>query len=114
MKTARNFRDKGDVINAVEISLQDIAQAEELAAQISSWGYNAKSWQENNPEIMRAINIGGFWTRFSVLLFMVVAFFGVASIMNLLWWRAPSWVYGCGSRHCSRPGRRAASWKCAL
>ncbi|MEI8004337.1 MAG: ABC transporter permease, partial [Methanothrix sp.] len=84
LKTARNFRDKGDVIDAVDISLQDIAQAEELAAQISSWGYNALSWQENNPEIMRAINIGGFWTRFSVLLFMVVAFFGVASIMNLL------------------------------
>ncbi|MDQ1262279.1 MAG: lipoprotein-releasing system permease protein [Euryarchaeota archaeon] len=84
LKTARNFRDKGDVINAVEISLQDIGQAEDLAARISSRGYNALSWQKNNPEIMRAINIGGFWTRFSVLLFMVVAFFGVASIMNLL------------------------------
>jgi lipoprotein-releasing system permease protein len=84
LKTARIFRDKGDVINAVEISLQDIALAEGLAARISSWGYNALGWQENNPEIMRAINIGGFWTRFSVLLFMVVAFFGVASIMNLL------------------------------
>ncbi|MBN1235179.1 MAG: ABC transporter permease [Methanotrichaceae archaeon] len=84
LKTARNFRDEGDVIDAVEISLQDIAQAEKMAALITSWGYNAKSWQENNPEIMRAINIGGFWTRFSVLLFMVVAFFGVASIMNLL------------------------------
>jgi lipoprotein-releasing system permease protein len=84
LKTARIFRDKGDVVNAVEISLQDIALAEGLASRISSWGYNALSWQENNPEIMRAINIGGFWTRFSVLLFMVVAFFGVASIMNLL------------------------------
>ncbi len=84
LKTARNFRDIGDVINAVEISLQDITPAEGLAAQITTWGYNALSWQENNPEIMRAINIGGFWTRFSVLLFMVVAFFGVASIMNLL------------------------------
>ncbi len=84
LKTARNFRNKGDVINAVEISLQDIDQAEDLSARITSWGYNALSWQENNPEIMRAINIGGFWTRFSVLLFMVVAFFGVASIMNLL------------------------------
>ena len=84
LKTARNFRDMGDVVNAVEISLQDIGSAEGLAAQITTWGYNALSWQENNPEIMRAINIGGFWTRFSVLLFMVVAFFGVASIMNLL------------------------------
>jgi lipoprotein-releasing system permease protein len=84
MDTARNFRDEGDVINAVEISLQDISQAQSLASLISAWGYNAMSWQEKNPEIMQAINIGGFWTRFSVLLFMVVAFFGVASIMNLL------------------------------
>ena len=84
MDTARNFRDEGDVINAVEISLQDISQAQSLAGLISTWGYNAMSWQEKNPEIMQAINIGGFWTRFSVLLFMVVAFFGVASIMNLL------------------------------
>ena len=30
------------------------------------------------------VNIGGFWTRLSILLFMVVAFFGVASIMNLM------------------------------
>jgi len=84
MDTARNFRDEGDVINAVEISLLDIRQAQSLAGLISTWGYNAISWQEKNPEIMQAINIGGFWTRFSVLLFMVVAFFGVASIMNLL------------------------------
>ncbi len=84
LDTARNFRDVGDVINAVEITLLDIRQAQSIASLISTWGYNAISWQEKNPEIMQAINIGGFWTRFSVLLFMVVAFFGVASIMNLL------------------------------
>ena len=84
LDTARNFRDEGDVINAVEISLNDIRQSVSLAGLISSWGYNARSWEEKNPEIMRAINIGGFWTRLSILLFMVVAFFGVASIMNLM------------------------------
>lgn len=84
LDTARDFRDEGDVINAVEISLDDIRQSEGLARLISSWGHNAKSWEEKNPEIMRAINIGGFWTRLSILLFMVVAFFGVASIMNLM------------------------------
>lgn len=84
LDTARNFQDEGDVINAVEISLYDIRQAQNLANLISSWGYNSKSWQEKNPEIMRAINIGGFWTRLSILLIMVVAFFGVASIMNLM------------------------------
>ena len=72
------------MINAVEISLNDIRQSVSLAGLISSWGYNARSWEEKNPEIMRAINIGGFWTRLSILLFMVVAFFGVASIMNLM------------------------------
>ncbi len=84
LDTARYFKDEGDVINAMEISLDDISQSGSLAEVISSWGYNARSWEEKNPEIMRAINIGGFWTRFSILLFMVVAFFGVASIMNLM------------------------------
>jgi lipoprotein-releasing system permease protein len=84
LDTTRKFLDKGDVVNAIELSLADIYQAQSVADEISSWGYNAKSWMETNPEIMRAINVGGFWTRFSVLLFMVIAFFGVASIMNLL------------------------------
>ena len=84
LDTTRKFLDKGDVVNAIELSLDDIYQAQSVAYEISSWGYNAKSWMETNPEIMRAINVGGFWTRFSVLLFMVIAFFGVASIMNLL------------------------------
>lgn len=72
------------MINAVDISLDDIRHSGSLASLISSWGYNARSWEEKNPEIMRAINIGGFWTGLSILLFMVVAFFGVASIMNLM------------------------------
>jgi lipoprotein-releasing system permease protein len=84
LDTTRKFLDKGDVVNAIELSLADIYQSQSVADEISSWGYNAKSWIETNPEIMRAINVGGFWTRFSVLLFMVIAFFGVASIMNLL------------------------------
>ncbi|HON35383.1 MAG TPA: FtsX-like permease family protein [Methanothrix sp.] len=82
--TSRSFKGEGDVINAVDISLDDIRHSGSLASLISSWGYNARSWEEKNPEIMRAINIGGFWTGLSILLFMVVAFFGVASIMNLM------------------------------
>lgn len=84
MDTTRSFLNRNDAINAIEIQVADVYQAEDIAREISSWGYNAKSWQENNPEIVRAIRVGGFWTRFSVLLFMVIAFFGIASIMNLL------------------------------
>ncbi len=51
---------------------------------MTSQGYHAQSWIKTNPEIMRAIRVGGFWTRFSVLLFMVIAFFGITSIMNLM------------------------------
>lgn len=82
--TTRGFLDEGDVINSMEIQVKDVFSADEVAGEIASWGYNAKSWQENNPEIVRSISVGGFWTRFSVLLFMVIAFFGIASIMNLL------------------------------
>jgi lipoprotein-releasing system permease protein len=84
LDTTREFMNKGDLVNSVELSLPDIYQAQAIAGEISSWGYNAKSWMETNPEIMRAISVGGFWTRFSVLLFMIIAFFGIASIMNLL------------------------------
>jgi lipoprotein-releasing system permease protein len=84
LDTTREFLNKGDLVNSVELSLPDIYQAQAVAGEISSWGYNAKSWMETNPEIMRAISVGGFWTRFSVLLFMIIAFFGIASIMNLL------------------------------
>ena len=84
LETSREFLGEGDVVNAVEIQTDDIYRAEEVASLISSWGYNAKSWQQTNPEILRAIRVGGFWTRVSIILVMVIAFFGIASIMNLL------------------------------
>lgn len=84
LSTAREFLDKGDVINSVEIQLNDINQAGDTAQEISALGYRAKSWQETSPEIQRTITIGGFFTRLSILLAMVVAFFGIANIMNLL------------------------------
>ena len=79
LDTTRQFLDKGDVVNVVELSIFNIYQAQDIARGISSWGYNAESWMETNPEVMRAITVGGFWTRFSVLLLMVIAFFGVAA-----------------------------------
>lgn len=84
LSTAREFLDKGDVINSVEIQVYDINQAQDAAQEISALGYRARSWQETSPEIQRTITIGGFFTRLSILLAMVVAFFGIANIMNLL------------------------------
>ncbi|MDF0591951.1 FtsX-like permease family protein [Candidatus Methanocrinis natronophilus] len=84
LRTAREFLDEGDVINSVELRLFDINEAERVAAAARALGYNAAPWQENNPEIVRSINVGGFWRSLSIFFVMIIAAFGIAAIMNML------------------------------
>jgi len=84
LRTARDFLDEGDVINSLELRVWDIDDAETIASRIDGFGYNARSWQENNPEIMRSINVGGFWRALSIFFVMIIAAFGIAAIMNML------------------------------
>ena len=83
-ETARSFLDEGDVINSIELKLFDIDQAQRIAASIDGLGYNAMSWQESNPEIVRSIEVGGFWRSLSIFFVMIIAAFGIAAIMNML------------------------------
>ena len=83
-KTARGFLDEGDVINSIELKLEDINQARRMADSIDALGYNAQSWQEANPEIVRSIEVGGFWRSLSIFFVMIIAAFGIAAIMNML------------------------------
>jgi lipoprotein-releasing system permease protein len=83
-KTARSFLDEGDLINSVELKLEDISEAKNVAASIDDLGYNAMSWQEANPEIVRSIEVGGFWRSLSIFFVMIIAAFGIAAIMNML------------------------------
>jgi lipoprotein-releasing system permease protein len=84
LRTAKDFLDEGDVINSVELRLFDIDEAERVAAVVDGLGYNAMSWQETNPEIMRSIDVGGFWRALSIFFVMIIAAFGIAAIMNML------------------------------
>jgi lipoprotein-releasing system permease protein len=84
LRTARDFLDEGDFINSVELRLSDINDAERVAAAVEGLGYNAAPWQENNPEIVRSINVGGFWRSLSIFFVMIIAAFGIAAIMNML------------------------------
>jgi len=84
LKTARDFLDEGNVINSLELRIFDINEAERIAKEIDYLGYDAKSWQENNPEIVRSINVGGFWRSLSIFFVMIIAAFGIAAIMNML------------------------------
>jgi len=84
LETARSFLDEGDVINSIELKLYDIDQAQSVAESIDGLGYNAMSWEESNPEIVRSIEVGGFWRSLSIFFVMVIAAFGIAAIMNML------------------------------
>lgn len=84
LRTAREFLDEGDVINSVELRISDINEAERVATAARALGYNAAPWQENNPEIVRSINVGGFWRSLSIFFVMIIAAFGIAAIMNML------------------------------
>jgi lipoprotein-releasing system permease protein len=83
-KTVRDFLNEGDIINSIELKLLDINQAQSVAASIDGLGYNAMSWQESNPEILRSINVGGFWRSLSIFFVMIIAAFGIAATMNML------------------------------
>jgi lipoprotein-releasing system permease protein len=84
LRTAKDFLDEGDVISSVELRLFDIYEAERVAFVVDGLGYNAMSWQETNPEIMRSIDVGGFWRALSIFFVMIIAAFGIAAIMNML------------------------------
>ncbi len=55
LDTARSFLDEGDVISGIDIKMDDPFQADAAALQLRSYGYNAKSWQQLYPEIVRTL-----------------------------------------------------------
>lgn len=84
LSTARNFINKGDVVSAVDIKLNDVYQADAVARNLSSYGYAAKSWQQLYPEILRTLVIEQFQNRLIMLLIMIIAAFGIGSVMYML------------------------------
>ncbi|MFB3764725.1 MAG: ABC transporter permease [Methanotrichaceae archaeon] len=84
LETARNFVNKGDVASSVDIKLNDVYQADAVARILSSYGYNAESWQQLYPEILRTLSIERFQNRLIMLLIMIIASFGIGSVMYML------------------------------
>ncbi|MHC1631040.1 MAG: ABC transporter permease [Methanotrichaceae archaeon] len=83
-ETARKFLGKGDVITDIQIKLDDIYQADAVAAEIASRGYTARSWQTFAPEILETIKIESFSNNLIMMLILVIASFGIANVMNML------------------------------
>ena len=84
LDTARAFLDQGDVLTSIEIKLKDPFQAEVAANKLKASGYNAKDWQELFPDIVRTIVFERTQNTITELLLMIIATFGIASIMNML------------------------------
>ncbi len=84
LPTARNFLNKGDVASSVDIKLYDVYQADAVTRILSSYGYNAESWQQLYPDILRTLSVENFQNRLIMLLIMIIASFGIASVMYML------------------------------
>jgi lipoprotein-releasing system permease protein len=83
-ETARGFLNEGDVVTSIDIKLADPFQAQAAAATLRSHGYNAKDWQELFPDIVRTLAFEKTQNAITMLLLMIIATFGIASIMNML------------------------------
>ena len=83
-KTARTFLGEGDVVTSIDIKLADPFLAQAAAAQLKARGYNAKDWQELFPDIVRTLAFEKTQNAITMLLLMIIATFGIASIMNMM------------------------------
>ncbi len=83
LETAREFLGEGNVITDVQIKLEDIYRADEVASELSLLGYNAESWQSLSG-IVETIESRRFSNTMIMLLVIVIASFGIANIINLL------------------------------
>ncbi len=84
LSTARDFLKKGDVVNLVDIKLYDVYRADEVSRILSGYGYETKSWQQLYPDILRTMFVERFQTRLIILLIMIIASFGIGSVMYML------------------------------
>ncbi len=84
ISTARDFLGKGDVVSSVDIKLDDVYQADAVAKDLSDHGYKAESWQQLFPEILRTLAIERFQNRLIMLLILIIAAFGIGSVMYML------------------------------
>lgn len=84
LSTARNFLNKGDVASSVDIKLENVYQADAVARDLQDYGYKADSWQQLFPDILRTLAIERFQNRLIMLLIMIIAAFGIGSVMYML------------------------------
>lgn len=84
LDTVRSFLNEGDVTTNVDIKLENVYQADAVAKTLQDYGYKADSWQQLYPDILQTLAIESFENRLIMLLILIIASFGVGSVMYLL------------------------------
>jgi len=84
METAQDFLGEGDVITYINIQIEDPYQADDVAAEISSRGYDAESWRSMFPEFEETLAFETFSNNLILALVLLIASFGIANVMNML------------------------------
>ena len=84
LSTARDFLGEGDVVSSVDIKLDDVYLAEGAAAILQGYGYKAESWQALYPDILKTLAIESFQNNLIMLLILIIAAFGIGSVMYML------------------------------
>jgi lipoprotein-releasing system permease protein len=82
--TARSFLNKGDVASNVDIKLEDVYAADACAKTLQEYGYKAESWQQLYPQILKTLAIERFQNNIIMLLILIIASFGIGSVMYML------------------------------
>jgi lipoprotein-releasing system permease protein len=68
----------------VDVKLEDVYQADALGRSLQAYGYKADSWQQLYPEILKTLAIEQFQNRLIMLLILIIAAFGIGSVMYML------------------------------
>jgi len=84
LATAQEFLDEGNMVTKIEIKLDDIYNALAISELLSSNRYKVQVWQDANPEIEKTLAFEKRSNIITLLLILVIATFGIASIMNML------------------------------
>lgn len=72
------------MVSSVDIKLDDVYQADSVARVLRGYGYKADSWQQLYPEILKTLVIEQFQNQLIMLLILIIAAFGIGSVMYML------------------------------
>ncbi|MDD1749368.1 MAG: ABC transporter permease [Methanothrix sp.] len=82
LETAQELVNQPDVVSQIGVRLSDIYTATALASYLNSrFNYKAESWQEQNKDILDALETQKYISVIFYLLIFLIAAFGVANTM---------------------------------